>query len=53
MNKPLLIIICDFLLISLLSLASFDQDNEQPKGQAITEGSEPHSGLALQGALAE
>ena len=25
MNKPLLIIICDFLLISLLSLARFDQ----------------------------
>ena len=51
MNKPLLIIICDFLLISLLSLASFDQDNEQPKGQAITEGSEPQSAQDMLEAL--
>ena len=29
MNKALLIVICDFLLISLLSLASFDQDADQ------------------------
>jgi hypothetical protein len=35
MNRPLLIIICDFLLISLLSLARFDQqpliESEQPE----------------------
>ena len=51
MNKPLLIIICDFLLISLLSLASFDQDKEQAKGHAITEGSEPQSAQDMLEAL--
>lgn len=43
MNKPMLIIICDFLLISLLSLASFDQDPPENGGEAITEAVDAQS----------
>jgi hypothetical protein len=43
MSKPLLIIICDFLLISLLSLASFDQEPDKAEGPAVTKGADAQS----------
>ena len=43
MNKPLLIIICDFLLISLLSLASFDQKPNNAEAPVITEAADAQS----------
>ena len=52
MNRPLLIIICDFLLISLLSLARFDQqppvETEEPE---LTEADESQGAQDMMEAL--
>ena len=47
----MLIIICDFLLISLLSLASFDQEPEKADGSAVTEGVDAQSAKDMLDAL--
>ena len=52
MNKPLLIIICDFLLISLLSLARFDQQAPaEPDESELTEVDEVQGAQDMMEAL--
>jgi hypothetical protein len=52
MNKPLLIIICDFLLISLLSLARFDQQPPvEPDEPELTEADEAQGAEDMMEAL--
>ncbi len=51
MSKPLLIVICDFLLISLLSLASFDIEPPNSEQPEVTEAAEPQSAQDMLEAL--
>lgn len=51
MNKPLLLIICDFLLISLLSLASFDQKSLGDDDPNVTKGTDTQSAADMLAAL--
>ncbi len=51
MNRPLLIVICDFLLISLISTARFDQDTPPLEGPETPAGEESSSTQDMVNAL--